>query len=341
MEEADQTVAETPETPAAEATLREMIDSGLHFGHQTKRWNPKMKPFIFDKRNGIHIIDLTKSAVLLKQSLAFVSDTVANGENILLVGTKKQAREAIQETAEANDQPYVTNRWLGGMLTNAKTIRSRIKRLKELEGMERSGELASMHKKEASRARHELAKLQRNLGGIADMSSQPGALFIIDINCEANAVLEANRLDIPIIALVDTNCDPDLIDYPVPGNDDAIRAIRLICRELGRAISDGRRIHEERAAEELRRREVEKKVRAEAAAKAKAEAEARAKAQAEAETKAKAETEARAKAQAEAEAKAAAAAAASAPEPPKTPAAEPATEPAPADDAPERTQATA
>ena len=346
MEEADQTVVETPETPAAEATLREMIDSGLHFGHQTKRWNPKMKPFIFDKRNGIHIIDLTKSAVLLKQSLAFVSDTVAHGESILLVGTKKQARETIQETAEANGQPYVTNRWLGGMLTNSKTMRSRIKRLKELEGMERSGELDSMHKKEASRARHALAKLRRNLGGIADMSSQPGALFIVDINCEANAVLEANRLDIPIIALVDTNCDPDLIDYPVPGNDDAIRAIRLICRELGRAIADGRRIHDERAAEELRRREAEKKARAEAAAKAKAEAEARAKAQAVAE--AKAATAAAAAAPEPPKAPAAAAApeapkapATAAPEPPATPPAESATEAAPADSEPASTEATA
>jgi len=293
--EEEQTVTEYPETPAGEATLRDMIDSGLHFGHQTKRWNPKMKPFIFDKRNGIHIVDLTKSAVLLKQAMDFVRDTVAAGNEILLVGTKKQAREAVQETAEANGQPYVTNRWLGGMLTNAKTIRSRIKRLKELEGMEKSGDLDRMHKKEAARARHELAKLRRNLGGIADMSSNPGALFIIDINCEANAVLEANRLDIPIIALVDTNCDPDLIDYPIPGNDDAIRAIRLICRGLGRAIADGNRIHEERAAEELRRREAEKKTRADAAAKAKAEAEARAKAQAEAQAEAEAKAAAAAK----------------------------------------------
>lgn len=275
-------------------SLRDMIDAGLHFGHQTKRWNPKMKPFIFDKRNGIHIIDLTKSMVLMQQSMQFVRETVAAGDSILLVGTKKQARDTVQEVAEAHGQPYVTSRWLGGMLTNVKTIRSRVKRLKELEAMETSGELESMHKKEASRARHELAKLRRNLGGIANMDELPGALFIIDINCESNAVLEASRLDIPIVAMVDTNCDPDLIDYPIPGNDDAIRAVRLICGQLGAAIADGRRIHEERAAEELRRREAEKQVRAEAAAKAKAEAEARAKLRAEAEAKSAAEAEARA-----------------------------------------------
>jgi small subunit ribosomal protein S2 len=263
------------ERPAA--TVRDLLDAGLHFGHQTKRWNPKMKPYIFDKRNGIHIVDLSKSLVMLNHALAFVREVAASGESVLFVGTKKQAQQVIKETAESMGQPYVVQRWLGGMLTNVTTIRARVKRLKELRLAETSGELSRMHKKEASRMRHELAKLERNLSGVADMEELPGAMFVVDINREQNAVMEATRLDIPIIAVVDTNCDPDMIDYPIPGNDDAIRAIQLISGEIAAALAAGKQTYEAIAAEQARKRAEEEKARAQATAKAKAEAEARAK----------------------------------------------------------------
>ncbi len=308
---ADETVVEETQDEVQEVGVRDLLDAGLHFGHQTKRWNPKMKPFIFDKRNGIHIIDLAKSLVLLQKSAEFVYDVAATGDSILFVGTKKQAQKVVTDTAEEANQPFVTHRWLGGMLTNSDTIRQRVKRLKELEAMEKDGVLDTMHKKEASRARHELAKLRRNLSGVADMNKLPGAMFVVDINREDIAIKEANRLNIPVIAIVDTNCDPDLIDYPIPGNDDAIRAIKLISSEIAKAVKKGNDEYSRKAAEEARKRAEEEKkaakVRAEQAKKAEeakqAAAEA-AKAAAEAEAAKKAEEAKKAKAEAAAKAKA-------------------------------------
>jgi len=265
---ADETIVETPLDEAQEISVRDLLDAGLHFGHQTKRWNPKMKPYIFDKRNGIHIIDLAKSLAMLQASAKFVYDIAVTGGAILFVGTKKQAQKVMTDTALETEQPYVTHRWLGGMLTNVNTIRNRVKRLKELETVERGDGFATMHKKEASRDRHELAKLRRNLGGIADMTKLPGAMFVIDINREAIAIKEANRLNIPVIAMVDTNCDPDPIDYPIPGNDDAIRAIKLVAAEIATAVKQGHAEYSRMAAEETRRREAEAKKAAEARAKA-------------------------------------------------------------------------
>jgi small subunit ribosomal protein S2 len=269
---AEETVVEERPETSGETTIRDLLNAGLHFGHQTKRWNPKMKPFIFDKRNGIHIIDLTKSMVMIKESAKFVYEVARTGDNILFVGTKKQAQSVIKELATDSKQPYVSHRWLGGMLTNSDTIRQRVKRLKELEAMEKDGVLDSMHKKEASKARHELEKLRRNLSGVADMAKLPGAMFVVDINREAIAVKEANKLNIPVIAMVDTNCDPDSIDYPIAGNDDAIRAIRLVASEMANAAKKGNEEYARIAAEEARKREAEAKKAAEARAKAKAEA---------------------------------------------------------------------
>jgi len=287
---------ETKET--GEITVRELLDAGLHFGHQTKRWNPKMKPFIFDKRNGIHIIDLTKSLVMIQESVKYVYNVASTGDSILFVGTKKQAQSVIKEVAEDSNQPYVSHRWLGGMLTNSNTIRQRVKRLKELERMDSDGTLESMHKKEASKARHELEKLRRNLSGVADMVKLPGAMFVVDINREAIAVKEANLLNIPVIAMVDTNCDPDQIDYPIAGNDDAIRAIRLVAAEIANAAKKGNAEYARIAAEEAKKREAEAKKAAEARAKAKAQADKLKKEKADAEKKAKAEASKKAKAEA-------------------------------------------
>ena len=221
---------------SSEIGIRELLDAGLHFGHQTKRWNPKMRPYIFDKRNGIHIIDLAQSLAHLKAAQRFVHDLVASGRNILFVGTKKQAQEVVKELAQRTKQFYVTNRWLGGTLTNSPTVRLRVKHMRMLEAMENDGAFESMPKKEVAKMRHELQKLQKNLSGIADMANQPGAVFVVDIMREAIAVKEANRLHIPVIAIVDTNCDPDPIDYPIPGNDDAIRAIKLIANAVGDTV---------------------------------------------------------------------------------------------------------
>lgn len=290
-ETATVTTPETAPDAKTDPTVRDLLEAGLHFGHQTKRWNPKMGPFIFDKRNGIHIIDLTKSLVLLQHAATFIYDVAVAGDEILFVGTKKQAQRVMTDIAVAAKQPYVTHRWLGGMLTNSDTIRQRVKRLKELEKMEADGVLDTMHKKEASRTRHELAKLRRNLSGVADMYRLPGAMFVVDINREDIAIKEANRLNIPVIALLDTNCDPDLIDYPIPGNDDAIRAIRLVATQIAEAAKKGTAEYERLAAEEARKREEEAKRAAKARAKAEKEAE-------EARKKAKAE-----KAQKQAEAK--------------------------------------
>jgi len=254
-------------------TVRDLLEAGLHFGHQTKRWNPKMKRFIFDERNGIYIIDLAKSLALMKIAQQFVYEVVVRGGHVLFVGTKKQAREPLKETAEKLNQFYVTHRWLGGMLTNNETIRNSVARMHDLETMDKDGSLEALpSKKESSRLRRELAKLQRNLSGIADMTRLPGAVFVVDIAREAIAVAEAKKLGIPVIALIDTNCDPDPIDYPIPGNDDAIRAIRLVSKVLGDTILQASNEYAKVAAEEARRRAAEE---AEAKARAKAEQEER------------------------------------------------------------------
>ncbi len=271
----DKTVEEAPQDENKEIGVRDLLDAGLHFGHQTKRWNPKMKPYIFDKRNGIHIIDLTKSLIMIQESAKFIYDIAASGDTVLFVGTKKQAQKVMTDTATETNQPFVTHRWLGGMLTNVDTIRKRVKRLKELQDMDKNKVFETMHKKEASKARHEYEKLQRNLGGIKDMKKLPGAMFVVDINREGIAIKEANRLNIPVIAMVDSNCDPDLIDYPIPGNDDAIRAIKLVASEIGKAIKNGTAEYSRIAAEEARKREEEAQKAAAARDKLKKEAEAK------------------------------------------------------------------
>jgi len=251
-------VATTAET-RPEIGIRDLLEAGLHFGHQTKRWNPKMRRFIFDKRNGIHIIDLAKTLVRLQEAAQFVHDAVASGQRVLFVGTKKQAQRAIEETAGASGQYYVTTRWLGGTLTNASTIRRSIMRLHQLDQMEKTDAFASMHKKEAASLRRELEKLRRNLSGIAAMKDPPGLLFVVDITREAIAVAEANRMGIPVVAMVDTNCDPDPIDYVIPGNDDAIRAIKLVAGAIGEAVRSGSESYTKLAAEDARRREAQAK----------------------------------------------------------------------------------
>ena len=224
---------EMPTSQLTGITLKDMFDAGLHFGHQTKRWNPKMKGYIFDKRNGIHIIDLTQSVTLLDEAAAFLRDTVLAGKNILFVATKKQVAEMVKDAATSVGQFYITERWLGGTLTNAKTIRSSVKRMRQLQATAKAngGEL-SEHKQEASMLRRELAKLEKNLTGIADMAEQPGAVVVVDVVREANAVKEAVRLHIPVVAIVDTNADPEPIDYVIPGNDDSVRGVEL---KIGRA----------------------------------------------------------------------------------------------------------
>jgi len=245
---------DTAQVPS-EVTVQALLDAGLHFGHQTKRWNPKMKPFVFDKRNGIHIIDLEKSLEQLEKAKQFVMEVAGSGRPILFVGTKKQAQQITKDIATACGQPFVNSRWLGGTLTNSQTIRRRIKYLRELEAMEKNNDFDKMPKKEVSVLRRELEKLRKNLSGLVDMNEVPGALFVIDINREAIAVQEANRLHIPVIAIVDTNCDPDPIEYPIPGNDDAIRGIRLIAGALAQSIQKGVSEYSKIAVEEARRRE--------------------------------------------------------------------------------------
>lgn len=230
--------------------IRELLDAGLHFGHQTKRWNPRMKPYIFGKRHGIHIIDLSKTLPLLQGALEFLYRTAVKGKSILFVGTKKQAQQVIEMAARACGQPYVTHRWLGGTLTNHATVRRSVERMRQLEEMEKSGTLASLNKKEASALRRELARLQRNLSGIADMTELPGALFVVDVSREAIAVAEARRLGIPVVAVVDTCCDPEPIDYVIPGNDDAIRAIKLLTDLIQQTIEKAAAEYSKVAAEE-------------------------------------------------------------------------------------------
>ncbi len=220
----------------AVVTMKNLLESGVHFGHQTKRWDPRMKKFIFAERNGIHIIDLQKTIVSIKEAYEVVRNLVHNGQTVLFVGTKKQAQAAIQREAERCGMFYVNNRWLGGMLTNFSTIKKSILRLKKIEKMEVDGTFESLTKKEVAKLNREKAKLEKNLGGIKEMKDLPGAIFIIDTRKEAIAVAEAKRMGIPVIAIVDTNCDPTDIDYPVPGNDDAIRAITLFTQIIANAV---------------------------------------------------------------------------------------------------------
>ncbi len=222
-------------------SMKNLLEAGVHFGHQTRRWNPKMKPYIFTERNGIYILDLQRTLREVDATYKFVRDLSARGGSILLVGTKKQAQDSIRREAERAGMPYVNQRWLGGMLTNFVTIRGRIKRMLELENMEESGAILQLPKKEALLLRRELDKLQRDLNGIRDMVDLPKAVFVVDTKREAIAVREARRLGIPLIGLVDTNADPDEVDYVIPGNDDAIRSVGLICRVIADAVLDGRR----------------------------------------------------------------------------------------------------
>ena len=223
-------------------SMRELLEAGVHFGHQTRRWNPKMRPYIFTERNGIHIVDLRVTVSQAQRAYDLVKDKTAKGGTILFVGTKKQAQDAVRKAAEACDMPYVNHRWLGGMLTNFQTIHSRIMYMRELERMDTSGEMEVLPKKERLRLRREMVKLQATLGGVRDMHKTPDVVFIIDINEQHIAVAEAARLEIPIIALVDTNCDPDLIDLVIPGNDDAIRAAYLLSNAMAEAASAGREL---------------------------------------------------------------------------------------------------
>lgn len=221
--------------------MKQLLEAGVHFGHQTRRWNPKMQPFIFMDRNGIHIIDLQQTVTRLNEAYKFVHQLVANGETLLFVGTKKQAQEAVAEEAKRCGMYYVNQRWLGGMLTNFQTIQSRIRYLRDLEARRDRGEFERLPKKEVQRLQDDITRLERTLGGIKEMRRLPGALFIIDTRKERTAVLEARRLEIPIIALADTNCDPDEMDYPIPANDDAIRAVRLLSAKIADAAVEGRR----------------------------------------------------------------------------------------------------
>ena len=225
-------------------SMKQLLEAGVHFGHQTRRWNPKMARFIFTERNGIYIIDLQKTVQKVDEAYEFVRDLAANGESVLFVG-KKQAQNSIREEAERCNQFYVNERWLGGMLTNFRTIQTRIARLKELEAMFEDGTVEQYTKKEAMLMQRELQKLEKNLGGIKDMKKLPGAIFVVDSKKEEIAVKEARKLGIPVIATVDTNCDPDVIDFPIPANDDAIRAVKLLTSKIADAVLEGRQGQQE------------------------------------------------------------------------------------------------
>ena len=226
-------------------SMKQLLEAGVHFGHQTRRWNPKMARFIFTERNGIYIIDLQKTVQKVDEAYEFVRDLAAKGESVLFVGTKKQAQNSIREEAERCNQFYVNERWLGGMLTNYRTIQTRIARLKELEAMFEDGTVEQYTKKEAMLMQRELQKLEKNLGGIKDMKKLPGAIFVVDSKKEEIAVKEARKLGIPVIATVDTNCDPDVIDFPIPANDDAIRAVKLLTSKIADAVLEGRQGQQE------------------------------------------------------------------------------------------------
>ena len=234
-------------------SMKELLEAGVHFGHQTKRWNPKMKEYIFGERNGIYIIDLQKTLKLFKDAMRFVGEMAAQGKSVLFVGTKRQAQEAVAEEATRCSQYYVNQRWLGGLLTNMSTVQRSIKRLKELEAMATEGNWEGRAKKEVVRLERERKHLNQNLAGIKDMNGLPDILFVIDSNKEAIAVEEARKLGIPVVAVVDTNCDPDKVDYVIPGNDDALRAIRLFTNKVADAVVEGRQLATEQdfAAEKI------------------------------------------------------------------------------------------
>ncbi|HPY25199.1 MAG: small subunit ribosomal protein [Actinomycetota bacterium] len=223
----------------AVVTMKQLLDSGAHFGHQTRRWNPKMKRFIFTDRNGIYIIDLQQTLTFIDQAYEFVKETVAHGGSVMFVGTKKQAQESIADEATRVGMPYVNQRWLGGMLTNFSTVHKRLQRLKELESMEQTGGFEGRTKKEILMLTREKNKLERSLGGIRDMSKVPSAIWVVDTNKEHLAVSEAIKLGIPVIAILDTNCDPDQVNYPIPGNDDAIRSAALLTKVIASAVAEG------------------------------------------------------------------------------------------------------
>ncbi len=328
-------------TTSSEVGIRELLEAGVHFGHQTRRWNPKMRRYIYGERDGIYIIDLLRTEALLRQAQDFAAQLAARGGIVLFVGTKKQARDAVKEAAEAAGMPYVNHRWLGGLLTNFQTINQRIRRLHDLERYQAEGQLDLLPTRERLTALADLAKLQANLGGVKHMQRPPDAVFVVDLNVEAIGVREAQRLRIPVIGLVDTNCDPDGIDFVIPGNDDAMRSCKVIVDGIANAVAEAR----------LGFLAEEEKARAEAEEKAKAEAEERQRKEAEERERKEAEAAAAARAAA-AEAEAAAAppapeaapdaqapapsAAPAAPEPvAEAPAATPETEAAPAAEAPQ------
>jgi small subunit ribosomal protein S2 len=231
----------------SEVNLKELLEAGVHFGHQTKRWNPKMAKFIFGERNDIYIIDLSKTVKKFAEACDFARRTVSEGESILFVGTKRQAQETVEEEAKRCGMFYVNQRWLGGMLTNFSTIRKSIEKLKRLESARTDGTYERLPKKEVIKLEKERVQLEKNLGGIKEMNGLPGAIFVIDTHKEKTAVLEANRLGIPVVAIVDTNCDPDEVDYVIPGNDDAIRSIRLIASRLADAVLEGKQLQSKSA----------------------------------------------------------------------------------------------
>jgi small subunit ribosomal protein S2 len=307
----------------AQVGIAELLEAGVHFGHQTRRWNPKMRRFIHGERGGIYIIDLLKTSALLNEAQEFAGALAHRGGTVLFVGTKKQARDTIKDVAESAGMPFVNHRWLGGLLTNFQTISLRIRRLHDLERYEAEGQLALLPTRERMAAQADLEKLRANLGGVKNMQRVPDAMFVIDLKTEEIAVKEARRLRIPIIGLVDTNCDPDGIDFVVPGNDDAIRSCSLITQAIGQVVSEGHSVF--RAEEERARQEAEEKARIEAEARAKREAEEQAKREAE---------EAAKKEAAEAAAQAAPATAAAAPAEAKPAPVQAAATPAPAAPAP-------
>jgi len=221
-------------------TIKDLLECGVHFGHQTRRWNPKMAKFIFGDRNGIYIIDLEKTLLCLENACAYVEEVVAGGKDVLFVATKKQAQAIVRESAEKVDMPYAVNRWLGGMLTNFETVRKSIKKMNDITEMEETGSFKVLTKKEFLSLLKERDKMKKNLEGIKDMNNLPGAVFVVDPHKEHIAVREARKLNIPLIALIDTNCDPDLVDFPVPGNDDALRAISIIANAIASAVKTGK-----------------------------------------------------------------------------------------------------
>jgi small subunit ribosomal protein S2 len=312
----------------AQVGIAELLEAGVHFGHQTRRWNPKMRRFIHGERGGIYIIDLLKTSSLLSAAQEFAGTLAHRGGTVLFVGTKKQARDTIRDVAESAGMPYVNHRWLGGLLTNFQTINQRIRRLHDLERFEAEGQLALLPTRERMAAQADLAKLRANLGGVKNMQRVPNAMFVIDLKTEVIAVKEAQRLRIPIIGLVDTNCDPDGIDFVIPGNDDAIRSCALITQAIGQVVAEGHSVF--RAEEERARQEAEERARLEAEARARREAEEQAKREAEEQTaREAAERQAAAAAAAAAQAQSAATPPEPAPAPPAPPPAAAASVPAP------------